>query len=216
MGLRTTRRIAAYGARNMLLCASCVLAVGLPLMVLIHLFSGYGLMDSWIIGMVTLMVPVLIWTGSLWFLARVQRSTLLLDAGPHPAKLGVIAASSLLLLLGVIGLADDAGDTTTSIAEVGMHFGQFVTGVVMIVLGSGRLQFYANGLWCYSGLMKWSAIESWELEDRTLFLTSSRRFLGFLGKGGVPIPASQREAVQRIMRERCPEQERARFAPAPA
>lgn len=65
----------------------------------------------------------------------------------------------------------------------------------------GRLQFRANGIWCYVGLVRWKQIVSWKWTGSTgtTLLVQSRSRLGMLATGAVPIPHELKARVEELM-----------------
>lgn len=141
-----------------------------------------------------------------WVQSKRNAGAILIECGTFPSRglFILVGAFYLVLTIGSIifamknvsGILSWEGAIAT--AWIGLC-------VAMLVYQSmtiwGRLQFRANGIWCYIGLVPWKRIVSWNWTGSTgttLLIQRKSRF-GFLATGAVPIALELKAKVDELM-----------------
>ncbi len=136
-----------------------------------------------------------------WLYGKNTSGSVVLDCGPHPAKLLFLVSALLFLLVGAgfVAFPNKFGKFDTA----GILFGVTVS-IFWVIMAFGRLQIREHGIWQYCGLLKWDKLEGhhWEgTGDCTLMLRAKSK-LPFLGKGALPVPAEDKNAVDELIKTR--------------
>ena len=137
-----------------------------------------------------------------WLCGLNAGGRVLLDCGPHPARVLFLINAAFFLAMGFGGtFVGSSLSKSFAIASpvLGMSFG-----VYWLIMASGRLQIREGGFWQYWGLLRWDKIESCRLSgDSTLMVKAKTRF-PFLGRGAVPVPPEDKQAINELLQKHCP------------
>ena len=71
-------------------------------------------------------------------------------------------------------------------------------------MATGRLQIREGGLWTYWGLLRWEKIESLQWSGDSTLMVKAKSRLPFLGRGALPVPPEQKQAVNELLQKYCP------------
>jgi hypothetical protein len=72
-----------------------------------------------------------------------------------------------------------------------------------LIMASGRLQIRRDGLWQYWGLLRWDKIESCRWGGDSTLLVQAKSPLPFLGRGALPVPPEDKQAVDALLQKHC-------------
>lgn len=199
---RMTAAAWQQGFRNALLCSVLVLAVIGALTAGISGLFRQPLKDSAIFAFCIFWFSI--WAVFVigWLRSRAARGSVTIDCGSHPAKNLFLINACVFLALS-IGAGIGFTDRFAHAEIIGGFFG-ITFSVYWVILASGRLQFTEDGVFQYWSLLRWDRIASWEWAGDarpTLLLRAESRF-AWLGRGALPIPAAQRDAVDALLRDR--------------
>jgi hypothetical protein len=76
-------------------------------------------------------------------------------------------------------------------------------GAYWLIMASGRLQIRREGLWQYWGLLRWDKIESCRWSGDSTLIVQAKALLPFLGRGALPVPPEDKQAVDELLRKHC-------------
>jgi hypothetical protein len=137
-----------------------------------------------------------------WLHGRNAGGSVLLDCGPHPTRALFLLNAVLFLVMGVAG-----GFATASVSRsfgiAGPVFG-ILFGIYWLIMASGRLQIREGGLWQYWGLLRWEKIESCHWSGDSTLLVQAKTLLPFLGRGALPVPPEDKQAIEGLLQKHCP------------
>jgi hypothetical protein len=190
------------GATNALICSLILLVSWLLVAKFISSVSHYSFGESfWFAWAFLWGLTFVLFLGT-WFYGLNAGGRILLDCGPHPARILFLINAGLFLAMGFGGTIV-GGSFSRSIAiaspVLGISFGIF-----WLIMASGRLEIREGGLWQYCGLLRWDKIESCRWSgDSTLMLKAKARF-PFLGRGALPVPQEDKQAINELLQKHCP------------
>ena len=67
----------------------------------------------------------------------------------------------------------------------------------------GRLQIREGGLWQYWGLLRWDKIEFYQWSGDSTLVLKAKSHLPFLGRGALPIPPEDKQAIEELLQKLC-------------
>ena len=189
------------GATNALICGLIFLVGWLLVTKLISSVSHYSFTVSfWLAWAFLWGLTFLLFLGT-WLYGLNAGGRVLLDCGPHPARVLFLINAALFLAMGLGGtFVGSSFSKSLAIASplLGIAFGIF-----WLIMASGRLQIREGGLWQYCGLLRWDKIESCQWSgDSTLVLKAKTRF-PFLGRGALPVPPEDKQAINELLQKHC-------------
>jgi hypothetical protein len=202
MPARMTAKAWRRGTTNALTCSVILLGGWLLVAKLISSVSHKPFTESlWLAWAVIWMVIFSLFLGT-WLHGLNAGGRILLDCGPHPTRFLFLVNAVLFVAMGVGGtLVGSSFSKSLAIASpvLGISFGIF-----WLIVASGRLQIREGGLWQYCGLLRWDKIESCQWGgDSTLLLKAKTRF-PFLGRGALPFPPEDKQAINELLQKHCP------------
>ena len=199
MPARMTAAAWRRGFKNALVCGVAVFAFLGMLTLAISSVFGQPIRSSFAIAFG--ICWVLIFGAFLfsWLYAKNASGSVVLDCGPHPAKLLFLVSALLFLLVGTgfVSYPNMFGTFGTA----GILFGVTVS-IFWVIMAFGRLQIREHGIWQYCGLLKWDKLEGhhWEGTGDCTLMLRARSKLPFLGKGALPVPAEHKSAVDELIK----------------
>ncbi len=202
MPARITATVWRRGATNALIWSLILLVCWLLVATLISSVSPYSFGESfWLAWAFLWGLTFVLFTGT-WLYALNAGGRILLDCGPHPTRFLFLMNAALFVAIGLGGtFVGNSFSRSIAIASpvLGISFG-----IYWLIMASGRLQIRAGGLWQYWGLLRWDKIESCRWSgDSTLTLKAKTRF-PFLGRGALPVPPEDKQAVNELLQKHCP------------
>ncbi len=188
----TARR---QGLKNALICGIGALVVWLAVTAALSLLPGRKFLDSMMLSFALLWVVTFLGFLGTWLYGLSTRGRVLLDCGPIPHR-------RIFLMMGVLWLLAPLGGGLAAtpasqllIAATPVFAVSFAA--YWFIAATGRLQVRENGLWFYSGLLRWRKIEHYRwAPDSTLMLTAT---LPFSLRGAVPVPPEHREHFDALL-----------------
>ncbi len=134
-----------------------------------------------------------------WLYGKNASGSVVLDCGPHPAKLHFLASALFFLFVGAgfVAVPNMFGKFGIAVNLFGV-----TVSIYWVIIAFGRLQIREHGIWQYCGLLKWDKLDGhhWEgTGDCTLMLRAKSK-LPFLGKGALPVPAEHKSAVDELIK----------------
>lgn len=150
---------------------------------------GLGFFLLWLLSCAAFLISFL--------LTRHAGGVVLLDCGYRPMR-WLFFVNAVMFLLLFFSTSSVPFSGTNSVA-LRITFALSAT-VFYIIIGNGRLQVRAQGIWAYTGLLKWPQIKSYRWQDSTLVIKAYSK-IPFLGRGALPFPAECQEAVQAVLQE---------------
>jgi hypothetical protein len=76
--------------------------------------------------------------------------------------------------------------------------------VYFLIMATERLQIREGGLWMYWGLLRWEKIEFLQWRGDSTLLLKAKSRLPFLGRGALPVPPEQKQAINELLQKHCP------------
>lgn len=206
-GIEMTAAEWGSGGFNKWIWGGVLLSLIVPAMVGALYILDFDTRIFWAIGSGS--VAALVFVDFFWNWLQSKRSAgaVLLDCGEFPSR-GFTTLLALIYLVMTIGSVIFARKNVASVwsMEGALAIVWIALCVAILVYQSmtiwGRLQFRANGIWCYVGLVRWNRIVSWNWTGSTgttLFVQRKSRF-GTLVAGAVPIPLELKARVEELMR----------------
>jgi hypothetical protein len=165
--------------------------------------------DTRIFGMIGAgIIAMLVYVHFFWNWVQSKRNAgpILLECGNFPSRGFFIIFRAIFLAL-TIGSIIFAVKNVASILSMEGAIAIAWIGLCVAILVYlsltiwGRLQFRANGIWCYVGLVPWKQVVSWNWTGSTgttLLVQRKSRF-GKLASGAVPIPLELKAKVEELM-----------------
>lgn len=181
------------GIKNALICSIGMIAtIGLGALG-VSSITGRSVRSS--AGLVFVVLYVILMASSIiWGLrARNTRGGVILDCGPHPMRWLFILCAALFFISGMLGLL--LPFSTRSVWAVGGPALMLVGVPFYLALGTGRLQITQRGIWSYWALLRWEKITSCRWASDATLKIESKSWFGLTGRGALPVPPEQREAV---------------------
>lgn len=127
-----------------------------------------------------------------------NRGVQLLDCGGHPGRRLFLVNAGIFLLLGTFGTM-----FTDAFGRFGAVFGVSFA-VYWLFMGTSRLSVHENGIWVYTGLIRWEKIMSYSWNaDKTLVYSCSGR-IPFLSRGALPVSAEYFIEFQQLLDQHAP------------
>jgi hypothetical protein len=182
------------GTKNAAICGVALLLLWGLTTAFVSLFIE-PLSRSAIIAFAALCVISLLGFFTSWLYGSRIAGPVLLDCGLHPSWKSFLFNAGTFLIIGVTGAV--AIDPIAG-ALIGNSFV-----VYWVIVAAGRLQVRENGLWQYSGLLRWSKIGSYAWADDGTLMITHRTFAP--SKGALPVPPEHRQAVDQLLSRYCAE-----------
>jgi hypothetical protein len=180
-----------------LICGVMFFVFWLLIAELIALISHRSLAESFWLGFAVLWALLFLLFLSTWLYGLRKGGPVLLDCGPHPARVVFLVNAALWLVMGLSGVMT-FGSSLKSFPlfspMCGMSFALY-----FLIMATGRLQVREGGLWQYWALLRWDKIESIEWSGDSTLLVKAKSRLPFLGRGALPVPPEQKQAVNEFL-----------------
>jgi hypothetical protein len=190
------------GSVNGLICGVIFFGFWLLVAELISLITHRPRAESWWIAFAVLWgLLFLLFLGTLAYGLRTG-GRVLLDCGPHPTRALFLLNAALFPIMGLT-MSFSPGTLSESIPFVGPVFG-VTFGVYWLIMATGRLQIREGGLWQYWALLRWYKIESLRWSGDSTLLVKAKSRLPFLGRGALPVPPEQKQAINELLQKYCP------------
>jgi hypothetical protein len=190
------------GIVNALTCGVIFFGFWLLLAEVISSISHRSLADSFWVAFAVLWALLFVLFLGTWAYGLRTGGRVLLDCGPHPARSLFLLNAALFTIMGLTA-GFSMGSLSKSLPFIGPVFG-VTFGVYWLIMATGRLQIREGGLWQYWALLRWEKIESLQWSgDATLLLKAKSR-LPFLGRGALPVPPEQKQAINELLQKHCP------------
>jgi hypothetical protein len=202
MPARMTPTAWGRGMVNALICGVIFFAFWLLVAEVISFLSHRSLADSWWFAFAILWGPIFLLFLGTWLYGLNAGGTVLLDCGHHTTRVLFLIEAALFTVMGLSGgLA--LGSLSNSFALVSPVFG-ISFGIYWLIMATGRLQIREGGIWQYWALLRWEKIESLQWSGDFTLLVKAKSRLPFLGRGALPIPPEQKQAINELLQKHCP------------
>jgi hypothetical protein len=165
-------------------------------------FSHRSLSDSFGLAFAILWGLIFLLLMGTWLYGMNAGGRVLLDCGPHPTRVLFLINAALFTLMGFSGRLA-LGPLSNSFALISPVLG-ISLGVYWLIMAKGRLQIREGGLWAYWGLLRWDKIESLRWSGDSTLLVKGKTSLLFLGRGALPVPPEQKQAINELLQKHCP------------
>ena len=202
MPARMTTTALGRGATNALIYGLIFLASWLLIAKLISFVSARPLAESFWLAWAVLWGPIFLLFLGTWLYGLSAGGRVLLDCGPHPTRFLFLINAALFLAMGFGGtFAGNSFSRSLAIASpvLGVSFG-----IYWLIMASGRLQIRESGLWLYWGLLRWEKIESCRWSGDSTLMVKAKTRLPFLGRGALPVPPEDKQAIDELLQKLCP------------
>jgi hypothetical protein len=201
MPARMTPTAWGRGSTNALICGVIFFVCWLVVSLLVSSVTHRSFSDSSWPALAILWVPIFLLFLGTWLYGLKAGGRVLLDCGPHPTRVGFLFNAALFLVIGLGGGLVGASSKPLALASpvLGISFG-----VYFLIMASGRLQIREGGIWQYWGLLRWDKIESLQWSGDFTLLVKAKSHLPFLGRGALPIPPEQKQAIYELLQKHCP------------
>src|SRR5215469_10418134 len=156
MPARMTATAWDRGAKNALICGAIFVGGWCLAAVLVAAVTRWSVRDAFWPAFAVLWGLLLLAFLGTWLYGLNAGGRVLLDCGPHPARLLFMLNAALFLVLG--GMGGFAGLAWKSFGITSLVFG-ITFGVYWVIMATGRLQVREGGLWQYWALLRWDKIE---------------------------------------------------------
>ncbi len=202
MPARMTPTAWGRGMVNALICGVIFFAIWLLVAEVISFLSHRSLAEScWFAFAILWGLIFLLFLGT-WLYGLNAGGSVLLDCGPHPTRVLFLIEAALFAVMGLTrGLA--LGSLSKSLTLAGPVFG-ISFGVYWLIMATGRLQIREGGIWQYWALLRWEKIESLQWSEDSTLLVKAKSRLPFLGRGALPVPPEQKQAINELLQKHCP------------
>jgi len=190
------------GANNALICGLIFFVCWLVVSLLVSSVTHRSFSDSSWPALAILWVPIFLLFLGTWLYGLKAGGRVLLDCGPHPTRVGFLFNAALFLVIGLGGgLVGASSSKPLALASpvLGISFG-----IYFLIMASGRLQIREGGIWQYWGLLRWDKIESLRWSGDFTLLVKGKTRLPFLGRGALPVPPEQKQAIYELLQKHCP------------
>ena len=202
MPARMTPTAWGRGIANALICGVILITIWLLVGVLISSISHRPLADSfWPAFAILWGLGFLLFLGT-WLYGLNAGGSVLLDCGPHPTRVLFLINAALFMVMGLTGVLA-LGSLSNSFALAGPVFGVSF-GVYWLIMATGRLQIREAGVWQYWALLRWEKIETLQWSGDSTLLVKAKSRLPFLGRGALPTPPEQKQAINELLQKHCP------------
>ena len=202
MPARMTPTAWGRGIANALICGVILITIWLLVGVLISSISHRPLADSfWPAFAILWGLGFLLFLGT-WLYGLNAGGSVLLDCGPHPTKVLFLINAAVFLVLGLTG-GFTVGSWSNWFTLVSPVVG-ITYGIYWLIMASGRLQIREGGLWQYWGLLRWDKIESVQWSGDFTLLVKAKTRIPFLGRGALPVPPEDMQAINELLQKHCP------------
>jgi hypothetical protein len=192
------------GLKNALICGISLAIIMGPSTAAFHSFMDIPWKDAWSLSLGMLSVPVLVIGVVYYFRGKNKAGRRLLDGGRMPGWPIFSLYAMMFFLFSVFGFFTASGDHGPLVVLAGRIVA--MNGAILGLAGFlGRLEFRMNGIWVYWSLLPYDRIGSWRFKNNTLLIESRKPFLGYRGKGAIPIAPEQREKIEAILDQQCPD-----------
>jgi hypothetical protein len=202
MPARMTPSAWIRGATNALICLVIFLTGWFLVAAGISYISHRTLSESYGPAFGALWGLVLVLFLGTWLSGRNAGGSVLLDCGPHPSRALFLLNAVLFLVMGVAG-GFAAASVSRPFGIAGPVFG-VLFGIYWLIMASGRLQVREGGLWQYWGLLRWEKIDSCRWSEDSTLLVQAKALLPFLGRGALPVPPEDKQAIEGLLQKHCP------------
>lgn len=202
MRMRMTTAALDRGFKNALICGGYITASWIVLAFAISLVSGRNLGDSFSTSIGILLILILIAYFSIWLYQINRSGAVLLDCGPAPGRLIFLICAGFSAYNGIGGTYESHSGIIGGFPGGGNAF-WLTASAFYASMAFGRFQIRENGIWQFSGLVRWDQIESYRWEgktDSTLMIHAKTRF-PFLGRGALPVPIEHKDAVDELIKK---------------
>jgi hypothetical protein len=189
------------GILNAISCGVMLFVFWLLVAELISLISHRSLTESFWLGFAVLWALLYLLFLGTWLYGLRTGGRVLLDCGPHPTRALFLLNAALFMVMGLTG-GFALGSLSNSFAFVSPLFG-ITFGVYWLIMATGRLQVREGGLWQYWALLRWDKIQSIEWSGDSTLLVRAKSRLPFLGRGALPVPPEQKQAVNEFLHKHC-------------
>jgi hypothetical protein len=202
MPARMTPTAWGRGILNAISCGVLFFVFWLLIAEFISLISHRSLAESFWLGFGVLWALIFLLFLGTWLYGLRTGGPVLLDCGPHPARVVFLFNAALWLVMGLSGVMT-FGSSLRSFPLFSPMCGISIA-VYFLIMATGRLQVREGGLWQYWSLLRWDKIESigWS-GDSTLRVKAKSR-LPFLGRGPLPVPPEEKLAIHELLQKHCP------------
>ena len=190
------------GATNALICGLIFLVGWLLVAMLISSVSHLPRTESFWLAWAFLWGLIFLLFLGTWLYGLNAGGRVLLDCGPHPTRVLFLINAALFLAMGLGGtLLGSSLSKSFAIASpvFGISFG-----IYWLIMASGRLQIREGGLWQYWGLLRWDKIESCRWSGDSTLMVKAKTRLPFLGRGALPVPPEDKQAINELLQKHCP------------
>ena len=109
---------------------------------------------------------------------------------------------AIFLVVGMLG-GYKGGTLSKSLPLYSPVFGVSAA-IYSLIAASGRLQIREGGIWLYWVLLWWEKITSCQLSDDATLVLQAKSRLPFPGRGALPVPPQQRQAIVGLLQRHCP------------
>jgi hypothetical protein len=188
-----------YGLRNMLLLTIPGLllygVIFLAITVAFELTPAVAFGAATSVVMLGAMLAMLIG----YLRGRRRRGACLLDCGRHPTRWLFALNAALFTVMGVIQLW-----TGNPAGWFGALF-PLTFALYWVVMCTGRLCIYENGIWTYWGLLRWEKIAQYAWKKHRTLVIRTTGFWSFLSRGAIPVPEAFVRDFSLILSEHIPE-----------
>jgi hypothetical protein len=145
--------------------------------------------------MLMTIVLIAMWGLMEWTNHARTRGRVILDCGPRPMRWLFIVGSVFCGWVATTG-----SGTMGSVFPAAGYLVPALFAAFYLLMAFGRLQVVENGVWCYTGLMRWEKIASyhWSNDSTLSFRTTGP--MKFLNRGAIPVPGEHRDAIDAAWR----------------
>jgi len=190
------------GIVNALICGSIFFACWSLIAGLISSILQKTLADSFWLAFAILWSLIFSLFLGTWLYGLNAGGRVLLDCGAHPTRVLFLINAALFVVIGLSG-GFALGSLSKSCALAGPVFG-ICFGIYWLIMSTGRLQIRERGLWEYWGLLRWDKIESLQWSGDSTLMVKAKTRLPFLGRGALPVPPEQKQAINELLQKHCP------------
>jgi hypothetical protein len=202
MPARITTTVWRRGATNALIWGVILLVGWLLFAKVISSVSHLPLGESFWLSWVFLWGLIFLLFLGTWLYGLNSGGRILLDCGPHPTRLLFLINAALFVTMGLGGTMT-AGSLSKTLPLASPVLG-ISFGIYWLIMASGRRQIREGGLWQYWGLLRWDKIESCRWSGDSTLMVKAKTRLPFLGRGALPIPPEQKQAIDELLQKLCP------------
>lgn len=201
MQTRMTKTARARGAKNALICGIGVLTVWFMFALAITFVTGKSLRQAASTAFLMLWGITMVCVVGAWLYGRKSGGQVVLDCGSFPNWKLCLLNAALLMLLNLPG-------TWSANYFLGVYAPIFgiSCAIFWLILAMGRLQIREAGIWCYSGLLRWTKIDTYRWSDDSTLLLKTKGGWWSLNRRALPITPELRGPVEEILQKHFPSQ----------